>query len=121
MKIQKFEDLDIWQDSTKIAKQIYILTKDSIVSKDYGFCDQIRRASVSISCNIAEGFEKSGKKEFIRFLKIAKGSAGEVRSLLYVGQLLNYFNNKDFELLQTVILSLSKRIGGLIKYLQTTI
>lgn len=94
MKIQKFEELNIWKLSLLITKDIYDLTSKGNFSKDYGLRDQIRRAVVSISSNIVEGFEKNNNNEFVRFLKIAKGSAGEVRNQLYIALAINYINQK---------------------------
>jgi len=74
MKITKYEDLKIWKDSISLVKEIYKLTSCGKFSRDYGLRDQIQKAAVSISSNIVEGFEKSNNNEFIRFLKIAKGS-----------------------------------------------
>ena len=83
MKYKQFEDLPVWQESRDLVKQIYELTSKSCFQKDFGFKDQIQRASISIMNNIAEGFEKDNNTEFIRFLYFSKGSAGEVRSMLY--------------------------------------
>lgn len=86
MAIKQFEDLKVWQSSREFVKSIYKLTSKTKFKNDYGFKDQIQRASVSIINNIAEGFERDNNKEFIRFLTFSKGSAGEVRSLLYVAK-----------------------------------
>lgn len=82
-KIQSFEDLHIWQESIQLCYDIY----DAIaLSKDFGLKDQIQRSSVSVPSNIAEGFERETEKEFIRFLYIAKGSTGELRTQLYIAR-----------------------------------
>ncbi len=78
---KKFEDIEAWQRSRALTREVYSVTAEGTFAKDYGLKDQIRRASVSIMSNIAEGFERSGSKEFAQFLATAKGSAGEV---LYV-------------------------------------
>jgi four helix bundle protein len=83
MRITRFEDLKIWQIALKITKEIYEITNKKEFSKDFSLRDQIRRAIISDSSNIVEGFEKNNNNEFIRFLKIAKGSIGEVRNQLY--------------------------------------
>ncbi|MEL7313344.1 MAG: four helix bundle protein [Cyanobacteria bacterium J06559_3] len=83
-KVEAFEDLRVWQQGIALVKQIYALTNTGSLQKDFGLRDQLQRASVSIPTNIAEGFERSSTKEYIRFLVIAKGSSGEVRSLLRV-------------------------------------
>ncbi len=81
-KIEKFEDLKVWKDSMRLASDIYKTFKDL---HDYGFRDQIQRASVSIPSNTAEGYERQSNKEFIQFLFIAKGSCGELRTQVYLG------------------------------------
>ena len=80
MKVNKFEELEIWKLSTEIAVIIYKMTKKAPFIKDYGLTDQLRRASVSIASNITEGFERNNNNEFIYFLRIAKGSCGELRT-----------------------------------------
>ena len=98
-------------------KHVYQITQKDKISKDYGFRDQIQRASVSIMSNIAEGFERGSNKEFIQFLFIAKASAGEVRSLSYVALDLDYIDNRTFNILEENTTSISKQISGFIKYL----
>jgi four helix bundle protein len=83
-RIEKFEDLIVWQKARELTKNIYRVTKIGEFLKDFGLRDQIRRASVSIMSNIAEGFERGGRSEFHQFLVIAKGSCAELRSQLYV-------------------------------------
>jgi four helix bundle protein len=85
--MKTFEDLEVWQYSRTLVKAVYENFADS---RDYGFRDQITRATISILNNIAEGHERSSKQEFIRFLKIAKGSCAEVRSMLIIASDLNY-------------------------------
>ncbi|MCG2749311.1 MAG: four helix bundle protein [Desulfobulbaceae bacterium] len=81
-KVERFEDLIAWQKARQLTKEIYKETKGEPFSRDFGLCDQIRSASVSIMSNIAEGFERAGRAEFHQFLVIVKGSAAEVRSQL---------------------------------------
>jgi four helix bundle protein len=92
----RFEDLKVWIDSCEFTESIYQLTFNDQLKKDFSFKDQIRRASVSIMNNIAEGFERNSNKEFIRFLFYSKGSAGEVRSMLYLARQLGYINQNQF-------------------------
>lgn len=80
----KFEDLEAWQEARVMVRQIYSLTKQSGLKRDFGLCDQIQRSAVSVMTNIAEGFERSGTQEKLNFYNIARASAGETRSLLYV-------------------------------------
>jgi four helix bundle protein len=114
MKIDKFEDIISWQKSQKLAVAIYgIFSK----SKDFGFKNQIERAVISIGNNIAEGYERKGNKEFKQFLFIAKGSCGEVRSMLYVALELKYISKEEFIPLMRSAEEISKLLSGLIKTL----
>ncbi len=117
MKIARFEDLEIWKLSTEIAVDIYKITNRADFSKDFGLSDQIRRAVVSISSNIVEGFEMSNNNDFIRFLRIAKGSAGEVRSQLYLAKLLDYINQDEYQRIGDKLVSVSLMIGKFMTYL----
>jgi len=117
MKILKFEDLPIWRLSLSITKKVYDLTSNDKLSRDFSLRDQIRRAVVSISSNIVEGFEKSNNNEFIRYLKIAKGSLGEVRNQLYIALSISYISQKEFDEVNSQLLNLASQIGGLTKYL----
>jgi four helix bundle protein len=101
-KIEKFEDLRIWQEAVEMAVSIYALFKNS---KDFGFRDQIQRSSVSISSNIAEGFDRQSNNEFIRFLKIAKASCAELRTQLIIAQKAEIINNTDDVIEKTKLLS----------------
>ncbi|MDD5396700.1 MAG: four helix bundle protein [Candidatus Moranbacteria bacterium] len=118
MKIQKFEELNIWKLSLEITKEIYDLTSKGNFSKDFGLRDQIRRAVVSISSNIVEGFEKNNNNEFVRFLKISKGSAGEVRNQLYIALAIPYISQKEFDELNGKLENLACQVGAFIVYLQ---
>ena len=90
-KIEKFEDLNVWQEAIKLSLDTYNCLKQV---NDFGLRDQMQRASVSIPSNIAEGFERGSNKEFIRFLYIAKASCGELRTQLYLSQSLNLLDNE---------------------------
>lgn len=114
MKIGEFEDIISWQKSQCLAKIIYDLFKNN---KDYSFKDQIQRAVVSISNNIAEGFERKSNNEFKQFLFIAKGSCGEVRSMANLALSCKYISEKDFTNIQTQSVEVSKLLSGLIKTL----
>ena len=113
--VDKFEDLIIWQEAKSLTIIIYKLFGDS---RDFGFKDQIQRASVSIMNNIAEGFERSSDKDFARFLFIAKASAGEVRSMLYLASELKYIDIDKSQELINQARKLSGSIGNFIKYLK---
>ncbi|OHA93846.1 MAG: four helix bundle protein [Candidatus Zambryskibacteria bacterium RIFCSPLOWO2_12_FULL_39_23] len=113
--IDRFEDIIGWQKSKFLTLEIY---KAFQHVKDYSFRDQIQRASVSIMNNIAEGFERKGDKEFKKFLFIAKGSAGEVRSMLDLALELKYITKDHFNALYDCSLEISKILSGLIKSLK---
>jgi len=114
MRIERFEDIIAWQKSKELTIQIYRLFKES---KDFGFKGQIQRASVSVMNNIAEGFERKGNKEFKQFLFIAKGSCGEVHSMLYLAKDLDKITEKDFRMFFNLSEGISKILSGLIKTL----
>ncbi len=113
------EDLEIWQDGRHLTKLIYTATKTGPFSKDFALKDQIRRASISITSNIAEGFERSKNKQFLYFLSIAKGSASEVRSQLYVALDEEYVDQKTFDILYEQVSRSINKIGGLINYIES--
>jgi four helix bundle protein len=116
-KIERFEDIETWQRARELAKQIYKISNDGPFARDFGLRDQIRRAAVSIMSNIAEGFERGSNKEFIQFLYIAKGSAGEVRAQLYVALDQGYIDRKNFTSLNRDAAEISRMISGFITYL----
>ncbi|MFQ6084424.1 MAG: four helix bundle protein [Candidatus Aminicenantia bacterium] len=118
MTVRYFEDLEIWKLARKLTKEIYTVTRREPFSKDYGLVDQIRRASVSIMSNIAEGFERGGNQEFIQFLSIAKGSSGEVRCQLYVALDQNYIDQQQFKNLSEMVKKISIMINNFIQYLK---
>lgn len=118
MKIERFEDLEVWKLSREVVKMIYTLTNKGKFIRDFGFREQIQRSAVSVMSNIAEGFERKTDKEFIQFLYIAKGSCGELRSQLYIALDLGYINDKEFEKNYMLVEKVSKSISGLIKYLK---
>lgn len=113
-----FEELEVWQVARKHCKEIYEVTNQPAVSQDFGFRDQIRRSAVSILSNISEGFERKGEKQFSYFLGIAKGSAGELRSQLYIALDLNYITVAEFEKLSASVTSISKMLYGLMNYIK---
>ncbi len=114
MMIQTFEELISWQKARILAGKVYQLFRSN---RDYGFRDQIQRAVISISNNIAEGFERKSNKELSQFLFIAKGSCGEVRSMSYVALDLAYISKADFDFINSSCLEISKLLSGFIKKL----
>lgn len=115
MGVQKFEDLIAWQKAQELAVLIY---KQFNSSKDFGFRDQIRRASISVSNNIAEGFDRSSNADFKRFLYFSIGSASELKSMLYLAKRLSYVNENDSDLLIEKTNEVSKIVRGLINSLK---
>lgn len=120
MKIRRFEDLEVWQLARRLVKQIYEISKRAELSKDFGLRNQLQRSAVSIMSNIAEGFERKSKKEFIQFLSIAKASSGELRSQLYITLDLEYLDKDTFNASYNLCEKISKSIAGFIKYLKST-
>jgi four helix bundle protein len=118
--IKNFEDLEIWQKARELCKYIFTLTQKDLFSKDYSLKDQIKRSSGSIMDNIAEGFERDGNKEFVNFLTISKGSAGEVRSQAYRAMDYGYITDSECDFLIKESKSLSERIGKFISYLKNS-
>ena len=117
-KIEKFQDIEAWKMARKVTKMIYDISKQEGFSRDFALCNQIRRASISIVSNIAEGFERNGDKEFLQFLSIAKASCAEVHAQLYVALDQEYIDDKQFEDISKDLGETSRIIGGLMKYLQ---
>jgi len=114
MKIERFEDVIAWQKAKLLTVRIYKLFE---TCKDYAYKDQIQRASVSIMNNIAEGFERKNNNEFKYFLFVAKGSCGEVRSMLILAKELNKLSESDSVELFKLSEEISKILSGLIKTL----
>ena len=112
MAYHSFEDLEVWKKSCRIAVRIYEIMKSV---KDYGLRDQMTRAAVSIASNIAEGAERDSKAEFIRFLHIAKGSAAELRTQIYIGFSIGVIVKSDKEELADELKVLSGMLHALIK------
>lgn len=114
MKFERFEDMIVWQKGQELTVLGY---KYFSANKDFTFKNQFLGACISISNNIAEGFERRSNKEFKQFLFISKGSAGEVRNMLYLAKELGYISNSDFEKLFEFCISISKMLSALIKTL----
>ena len=115
---KQFEDLHVWQEARGLVNEVYKVTKQGAFRRDFSLRDQITRAAVSSMSNIAEGFERGSRREFIQFLNIAKGSTGEVRSQLYVALDQEYVDQKMFEKLRGSALAVSRRIAKFIGYLE---
>jgi four helix bundle protein len=117
--ITQFEELRVWQLSRELSKETYRVTRARPHFNDLALAGQMQRASVSIMSNIAEGFERNGKKEFLRFLFMAKGSCAELRSQLYLASDLNFIPIEDFNLLMDKAKILSRSLGALIKTIRS--
>jgi four helix bundle protein len=118
--IKKFEDITAWQQARILSKNIYILTNQKFFSNDFGLKNQIRSASGSLMDNIAEGFERGGRNEFIQFPGIAKASVGEVRSQLYRALDQEYISKERFDELYKLADDIGKMISALMAYLNKT-
>ena len=116
--MERFEDLEVWKAARKLTDRIYGLTRDQRFAGDRGLVDQMRRASVSILSNIAEGFERGSNAGLAQFLYIAKGSSGELRSQLYVALDQEFITQEQFNTATELALSVSQQLGGFIKYLK---
>jgi len=119
MKIKKFEELESWKKARQLTNKVYEATAAGSFTRDFGLKDQIRRASISILSNIAEGFERGGDKEFLQFLAVAKGSCGEVRAQLYIAVDQGYLSQDLFERLFNSANEIGRLISGLMKYLMS--
>ncbi len=117
-RIKRFEDITAWQKARELVKSICEITSKEDFARDYSLKDQIRRASISVMSNIAEGFSRQTDKEFIQFLHVAKGSASEVQSQLYVALDLKYISQTTFKELYELSEETIKLISGFVRYLK---
>ncbi|PTS97891.1 four helix bundle protein [Flavobacterium sp. HMWF030] len=115
--INRFEDLEIWKEARRLAKEVHLIAIHTELRSDLRFKNQIKASSGSVMDNIAEGFERDGNLEFRQFLSIAKGSAGETRSQLYRVFDFEYISEQKFEALKTDYGNLSGKIKNFITYL----
>lgn len=114
-KVEQFEDLFIWQKAVEFAKDIYLLTERQGLKNDLGLKNQMRDAAVAISSNIAEGFERRSRKEYLNFLNIAKASAGEIRSQIYIAHEVGYLDAVERDILREKAKFLSGSISNHMK------
>ncbi|MGB3543823.1 four helix bundle protein [Rubrivirga sp.] len=117
---KRFEDIEAWQIARELNLEVYRATRSGAFSRDFGLRDQIRRASISVSSNIAEGFARRTPKDFARFLTIARASAAEVCSQLYLALDLEYVAHDDFDRLYRLAQRAGGSCGGLIRYLRSS-
>jgi four helix bundle protein len=119
--IQRFEDLEIWQLSRTLAKDIFLLAQTAKLAKDFSLKDQMNRSSGSIMDNIAEGYGRGSRLEFIQFLSISTGSADELKSQLYRCLDKEYIGKEKFDDLYEQANAVYKKVNGFIKYLNTSL
>lgn len=117
-KVERFEELEVWQGARAVVQAIYQIAASGTFSRDYGLRDQIRRAVVSVPSNIAEGFSRHSNKEFIQYLFIAKGSAAEVQSQLYIALDQGYISQEQFDEIYKQLETVAKQISRFITYLK---
>jgi four helix bundle protein len=118
MQYNQFEDIPVWQETRMLVNKIYKLIESSQkLQKDYSLVDQLKRAIFSILLNIAEGFERGSNKEFANFLNIAKGSAGEVRAILYILLDNHYVTQNQFDEIKKSVLEISSHLANFRKFL----
>ncbi len=120
-KVSRFEDLEVWQEGCDLAVQIYKLSREGKLARDYGLRDQMTKSAVSIPSNIAEGKERETAPELIRYLYIAKGSTGELQTQIYIAQRIGYVDEgTSYNLIQQTKV-LSKKLGSFIQYLKRNV
>jgi len=119
-KIERFEDMEIWQLAREISKDVWSIIQTTSLQKDYKLREQINGSSGSIMDNIAEGYERDGNREFINFLSIAKASCGETRSQLYRCMDRNYIDEDTFKMISEKAILTSKKIKTLMIYLKNS-
>ena len=113
-----FKELLVWQKSVQFVTEIYVVTKDFPSEEMYGLTSQLRRASISIPSNIAEGNSRRSKADYIQFLKIARGSCAEVETQVHIAKNLNYINDGTFSNVILKLTEIAKMINGLINFLK---
>ena len=115
---RSFEEMKVWRDSRQVVKSVYHQSKEGRLSKEYVLSGQMKRSALSVMSNIAEGFERDGNKEFLQYLSIAKASAGELRSQLYVAFDAGFMDVEIHNTLMDLILEISRQLSGMIRYIQ---
>lgn len=119
-KVIKFEDLDVWKEGRELTRRIYKCSRNKQFSRDFSLRDQIRGAAISVTSNIAEGFDAQSNSEFVRFLNYSRRSTSEVKSQLYVALDENYIERQEFAELYELASKVSKMLFGFIRYLKTS-
>lgn len=117
-KVEKIEELVVWKLAMELTNSIYTITNNKNFTNDFALKDQIRKSAISVPSNIAEGFERNGINQFLYFLVIAKGSAGELRTQLLIAKNQKYITENEFERINKEALEVSKKLGSFITYLK---
>jgi four helix bundle protein len=117
-RIERFEDIDAWKKGRELRRAIYACSRNGAFGKDFALRDQIRRSAISVTSNIAEGFERGGNKEFVQFLASSKGSCGELRDQLYAALDEQYITQDQFNILCGQAIEVSRMLSGLMRYLK---
>jgi four helix bundle protein len=118
LEAKTFEDLLVWQKAMNLVESIYQECRNGSLAKDWGLRDQLQRTAVSVPANIAEGYERATRKEYVHFLAIAKGSAGELRCLIEVGQRVQHLNKSKSKELSDEVTEISRMLKGLMQSLK---
>ena len=116
---KSFEEFDVHKKSIVLTKLIFKLLNNKSLEKEFGFKDQIKRAVLSITNNIAEGSEYNSNRQFTRYLKISKGSCAEVRNMLVLSRELGFCNNEEIQISYNLTIEISQNLSNFIKYLDT--
>ncbi|MFZ4396229.1 MAG: four helix bundle protein [Kiritimatiellia bacterium] len=114
-----FEDLPVWKSGRELVRRVYAFTRLPAVARDYGFCDQIQRAAISVTNNIAEGHERGTTVELVVFLFYAKGSAGEVRSMCWNAEDIGYLPAPEAGELRELAAGIGRQLHAWIESMQT--
>ena len=118
--ITRFEDIEAWQLGRELKRRVYACSKAGEFTKDFALKDQIRRAAISVTANVAEGFEREGNREFIQFLSTSKGSCGELQDHLYTALDESYITQTQFDALYQQASEVGRKLGAFMNYLQRT-
>ncbi len=118
-KFNKIEEIHVWKEAIELTEKVYeTVNKNNKLQRDFSLAEQLKKSAISIPSNIAEGFERESNKEFIRFLYIAKGSCGELRTQIYIAKKLGYLKGEEYHSLTNLSEKISKMIMSLIKSLR---
>jgi four helix bundle protein len=118
-KVERFENLLVWQKGMETVKQVYLISREDDLGRDFALWDQLRQAAISIPTNIAEGFGRSSRQEYVNFLNYANSSTGEVRILLNLAFELGYLKPSKHEELRNAVMELSHYLSNQIKALRS--